>query len=211
VWDPDPWNWPRSVWLANSGDGGVNFGEPTKILETRGPINSASGNGTFAIVYRTGTEAAQQLAVAVSSDNGGSWTSAVASGGIPLYFDMGTAPGIDIAPDGTIDLAFYAHDSGSTDCVLDLEGWQETLPFGRVDPCEYNVYYTFSKDGGLTFAEPIQLNSEPIRGEDFPRFGGASYPGSHLSIASGERYAYPMWIETPNVGKTQVYTAKIER
>jgi hypothetical protein len=211
VWDPVPWTWPRSVWMANSSDGGVTFGEPTKILDTWGPINSASAGGKFAIAYRTGTEESQQLAIAVTTDNGQSWTSAVASGDTPLYFDVEFGPGIGISPDGTIDLVFYAHDSNSTDCVLDVESWRQTLPFGRVDPCEYNVYHTFSKDGGLTFAEPLKLNSKPIRGEDFPRLAGATRAGTHLWVASGEQYAYPMWIETPNAGKTQIYTAKIER
>ena len=211
VWDSTPWNWPRAVWMANSSDGGVTFGEPTKILETWGPINSTSVDGKIAIVYRTGTEESQGLAVAVTSDNGRSWTSTVASGDTPLYFDVDKAPGIGMAPDGTIDLVFYAHDRGSMDCVLDVEGWQQTLPMGRIDPCVYDVYYTFSKDGGLSFAEPVKLNGRPIQGEDFARFGVASRAGSHLSVASGDMYAYPIWIGTPQTGKTQIYSAKIER
>ncbi|MFQ5616463.1 MAG: hypothetical protein ACE5GO_08395, partial [Anaerolineales bacterium] len=68
TWDPEPWSWPRTVWMANSTDGGESFGEPAPILETWGPINTTSSNGQFAIVYRTGTEETQQLAVAATSD-----------------------------------------------------------------------------------------------------------------------------------------------
>jgi hypothetical protein len=82
---------------------------------------------------------------------------------------------------------------------------------GRIDPCVYDVYYTFSKDGGLSFAEPVKLNGHPIQGEDFARFGIPSSAGSHLSVASGDMYAYPIWIGTPQTGKTQIYSAKIER
>ena len=128
-----------------------------------------------------------------------------------MYFDGDKAPGIGMAPNGTIDLVFYAPVDPSTECLLNLEGWQQTLPFGRVDPCEYGVYYTFSKDVGLSFAEPVKLNDRPIRGEDFIRFQGASQVGSHLSVASGDDFAYPTWIGTPTNGKTQVYSIKIKR
>jgi len=73
------------------------------------------------------------------------------------------------------------------------------------------VFYTFSSDGGLSFAEPIQLNQQPIRGDDFARFQGVSQPGSHLVVASGGEFAYPIWVGTPETGQTQIYTAKIER
>ena len=116
-----------------------------------------------------------------------------------------------MAPNGIIDLVFYAHDSGSKDCVLNIESWQQTLPFGRVDPCEYNVYYTYSKDGGLTFAEPVKLNERSIRGDDFIRSRGGSQVGSHLAVASANEFAYPTWIGTPTPGKTPVFGVKINR
>jgi len=210
TWGWEPWSWPRSVWMANSSDGGETFGEPTPILETWGPINSTSANGVFAIAYRTGTEESQKLAVAVSADNGQTWTAAVASGDIPLYFDPDHGPGIGIAPDGTLDLVFYAHDRGSLGCVLNTQSWQETARWGRVDPCNYNVFYTFSEDG-LAFSEPVQLNRKLVEGESLARFEGRSTMGSHLSVASSDDYAYPVWIGTPEAEKTQVYAVRISR
>lgn len=211
VWDAEPWSWPRTVWMANSTDGGETFGEPVPILKTWGPINTASANGKFAIVYRVGDEGSQQLAVATTADNGQTWRSALASGGVPLYFEGDKGPGINMAPNGTIDLVFYTQIDPSNDCVLTLERWQQTAQLGRLDPCNYNVFYTFSKDGGLSFAEPRQLNAQPIRGEDFALYGGVSQVGSHLAVASNDGFAYPVWIGTPQVGKTQVYGAKIVR
>ncbi len=211
AWDAEPWSWPRTVWLASSTDGGVTFGEPAPIAETWGPINTASAQELFALVYRVGSESSQQLAVAVSADNGESWSAAIASGDLPLYFEAEKAPGIGISPTGTIDLVFYGHDPAAANCALDVQSWQWTLPFGRVDPCTYNVFYTFSSDGGLTFSEPLQLNDQPIRGEDFVRYQGGSQPGSHLAVASGEAFAYPIWVGTPAPGQTQVFTAKIAR
>lgn len=202
IWDPEPWTWPRTVWMANSSDGGSTFGEPAPILETWGPINTTSANGNFAIAYRVGDETSQQLAVATTSDNGQTWASTIASGNVPLYFDPEKGPGIGMSADNTIDLVFYAKNSPNENCIRTT---------GEVDPCTYNVYYTSSSNGGLSFAEPIQLNQQPIQGKDFTRFFGDSQPGSHLAVASGSEFAYPMWIGTPETGKTQIYTAKIER
>jgi hypothetical protein len=211
TWGWEPWTWPRMVWMANSDDGGETFGEPTPIADTWGPINSTSSNGIYSIAYRTGTEESQRLAVATSSDNGRTWRSTIVSGEVPLYFDVQVGPGIGMSSDGTIDLVFYSYDSGSLDCVQDVASWQESGPWGRVDPCSYNVFYTFSDDGGSTYSVPTRLNDNLVVGENFARFEGASNPGSHLAVASSNQYAYPAWIGTPGKGKTQVYTVQISR
>jgi hypothetical protein len=211
VWDPAPWTWPRTVWMANSTDGGNTFGEPTPLTETWGPINTASANGQFALAYRVGDQDHQQIAVATTSDSGQTWTSVIASGNIPLFFDPDHPPVISLAPNGTLDLVFYAHDRGSADCVGNLKIWQNSLLSIPVDDCEYNVFYTFSKDGGQTFAEPTQLNQAPIRGEDFPRFSALLLTKSYLSLASSDTYAYALWLGTPEAGRTQIYLVKIER
>ena len=200
VWDSEPWTWPRTVWMANSSDGGITFGEPAPILETWGPINTASANGNFAVAYRVGDETNQQLAVATTSDNGQTWSSAIASGNVSLYFDPDKGPGIGMSSENVIDLVFYAQENPTANCTLTIES-----------PCTYNVYYTSSSDSGLSFAEPIQLNQQPIRTQDFARFQGDSQPVSHLAVASDDEFAYPIWIGTPESGKTQLYTAKIQR
>jgi hypothetical protein len=211
TWGWEPWTWPRIVWMANSTDGGETFGEPTPILETWGPINSTSAIGKFAIVYRTGSEDLQKLAVATTSDNGQTWTSAIASSNLPLYFDVEVGPGIGMTSDGTIDLVFYVHDPESLDCILDIQTWQEVGPWGRVDPCNYNVYYTYSPDGGLSFIQPERLNDKLVEGESLARVEGSSSAGSHLAVASSDDYAYPIWIGTPSKNKTQVYIVQITR
>ena len=119
-----------------------------------------------------------------------------------MYLDSEKGPGIGMSDDNTIDLVFYAKSDPNQECILTA---------GGVDPCTYNVYYTLSSDSGLSFAEPIQLNEQSIEGRDFARFYGLSQPGSHLAVASGDEFAYPMWIGTPENGKTRIYIAKIER
>lgn len=211
VWDSEPGSWPRTVWMANSDDGGVNFGVPVPILETWGSINTASANGSYAIVYRVGDETRQQLAVATTSDQGQSWHSVLASGEVPLFFDPDKGPGIGITADGTIDLVFYAHAPASTDCLLNVESWRWAQYSPHIDSCEYNVYYTYSPDGGISFSEPLQLNQQPIRGVDFVRYQGSSQVGSHLAVVSADAYALSLWIGTPAPGSTQVYSLRIER
>ena len=197
--------------MAHSTDGGTTFDEPVVILETWGPINSASANGQYAIVYRVGTESTQQLAVAVSSDNGQSWTSSIANGNIPVYFDTTKSPGINIASDGTIDMLFYAHDGDLAGCVQNIEMWRNTFWSENIDTCNYNVYYTYSSDSGATFSQPIKLNQTLVKGESFTRFNGTSSIGSHLSITSTDDVVYPIWIGTPADEKTQVFTVRIDR
>lgn len=213
TWKPGAWRWPRTVWMANSTNWGKSFAKPAPILETWSPINTAFANGQFAIIYRTGTEDAQKLAVAVTADNGQSWVSTIVSDEILPYINtynfpnLGTAkaPGISMSPNGTIDVVFYAYAANSN------ENQPEAFTPGQIDTCSYNVFYTFSKDGGQTFSQPIQLNDDPIRGEDFMRIEGASQIGSHLAIASTDNYAYPIWIETPETSKTQIFTVQISR
>ncbi len=211
VWDWVPWTWPRTVWTARSVDGGRTFGEPTPILETWGPINVASGSGRYAIAYRSGSADFQQVAIAASQDGGRSWGTAIASGDVPLYFDADGAPGIAIAPDGTIDLAFHAHAGEPGDCLLDLQSWQNSRLAGWLDNCSYNIFYTFSRDGGRSFAEPLQLNREPIEGQGYVTFQGFSTGGYHLSIAAADAYALPAWVETLETGGTRLVTTRIER
>ena len=216
TWGWEPWTWPRTVWMANSTDGGATFGEPASILETWAPVRATSANGIMAIAYRSGTEERQALAVATSSDNGKSWYATAASGEVPLFFDSDHSPGLGIAPNGTIDLVFYAHDPGSVEpdsnsCLLDLGSWLEVGAMGRVDPCTYNLFYTFSKDGGVHFSDPIQLNPQPIEGEDLARFQGRTTPGSHLAVASSDGYAYPAWIATLGREQTELVALQISR
>jgi hypothetical protein len=174
-------------------------------------INTAFYNGNYYIIYRSGVEQNQQLVLAMSQDGGLSWSSVVVSGDIPLAFDVDKGPGLEIAPDGTIDIVFYAHAQNRADCVLDVKSWRNTLLEGWVDNCVYDVYYTFSRDGGLSFSQPIRLNETPIQGNRFVRLAGRSTAGSHLGLASTEVYAYPIWIDTQDSDRPQAFTTRIER
>lgn len=211
VWSPEPWNWPRGIWISTSDDGGQSFAPSTQIGESWGLINTAFHKGNYYIIYRPGTEPRQVLALAVSQDGGLTWSSTVVSGDIPLAFDVDKAPGLEIAPDGTIDIVFYAHGQNPADCLLDVKSWRATVLEGWIDNCVYDVYYTFSRDGGRSFSQPMRLNETPVRGDRFVRLAGRSTAGSHIGMASTKSYAYPIWIDTQDSGRPQAFTTRIER
>jgi hypothetical protein len=211
TWSEDSWAWPRGVWIATSSDGGENFSTPSRIAETWGPINTASQGNNYYIVYRPGTEQAQELALAYSDNNGRTWRSTLINSNIPLTFEVDKAPGIGVAPDGTIDVLFYAPAEGAAGCALDLQRWQEALEAGWSDTCTYNVYYSYSQDGGQSFSEPLRLNESPIQGNRFVQIANFSLPGSHMGIASTDAAAYPIWIDSQGTQGTQAFTRRLER
>jgi hypothetical protein len=211
IWGQESGGWPRDVWLATSTDGGENFSPPSRIAETWGPINTASQGSNYYIVYRSGTEQSQALGLAFSDNNGRTWRSTLISSDIPLNFDIDKAPGLGVAPDGTIDLLFYVQADGGAGCALDLQRWQQALDRGWTDTCAYHVYYTYSQDGGQSFSEPLRLDITAIQGNRFVQIAGFSQAGSHMGMASTDAAAYPIWIETQGQEGTQAVTVRLER
>jgi hypothetical protein len=108
MWSPGIDHWPTGLWVATSSDKGQTFSTPRQIAEAWGYISTASHNGVYYILYRRGTEQAQELVVTISQDQGATWTTSLVSGEIDLYFDFDKAPGVNVAPNGTIDVMFYA-------------------------------------------------------------------------------------------------------
>jgi hypothetical protein len=203
TWGAEPWVWPRTVWLATSTDGGQTLSPPQRIAETWGPINATSRDGRYAIITRTGIETEMQLAVSLSADNGRTWSNALASGDIPITFDPDKAPGLSIAPNGTIDVVFYA--AQTADCGQTTAVWRDSVNLPYVDNCQYDVYYAFSEDEGQSFSQPLQLNDSAIAGETFAVVNGRSQSGSP-AIAGNDEAAFPVWIDGG-----QLYTLRLER
>jgi hypothetical protein len=207
AWAPGFWQWPTGVWMATSDDKGQTFSSPRRIAETWGFVSAAAHNNTLYVFYRWGTEQEQQLAAAVSRDGGVTWETAAVSGDLPMNFDPMKAPGVGVAPDGTVDVVFYANSEDAPPCDFQIEDWRGLI-FGETwtDTCVYDVYYAFSKDGGQTFSLPLRLNEVPIRGE---RLSLAGF--FRLGMASTDAYATPIWIETQGDDGTQAVTVRIER
>jgi hypothetical protein len=207
VWRGDVGGWPRDIWVALSSDGGESFNAPRRIGETWGPIHAASYGEHYYIVYQPGRQQAQELALAISQNSGRTWTSTLVSGDIPIAFNSDKGPAFGVAPDGTLDLLFYGLDESARDCAVDLA----TSETEGMDRCVYDIYYTYSQDGGRSFSEPLLLNELFIRANLFVQVAGLGPAGPYLSIASTDAYAYPSWLNTEEAEGTQVYIRQIER
>lgn len=205
-WDAGFWDWPLGVWLAASNDGGDSFGEREKIADTWGPINSASHEGSYYILYRSGLGADQQLAVAVSADGGETWQASVASGDLALSYGFDHLSGFDIAPDGTLDIAFFAPEGDASTCSLDREEWINRFTGEPSDTCLYHLYYTFSRDGGQTFSEPVRLNQTPMQATNIPGHNSLT-----VALTSTDADAHVMWHEPLDGGSSQAQVVRIER
>lgn len=209
TWAPGYDTWPAGVWIATSTDGGQTFAPAQQIAETWRIISTAFHEGTYYIVYQQEHEQAQALFVAVSDDNGQSWQHHLVSGDVPLFLDLDKAPGVDVAPNGTIDVVFYAYTEGQ-ECK-DEAAYRQRRVEGWIDTCHYHLYYTYSQDKGQTFSEPLKINEQPILGERFVRTRGSSRPGEYIGMASTDEFAYPIWIDTQGEEGTQAYTVQIRR
>ncbi len=181
--------WPGDVWIAVSHDRGETF-ESTRMAESWGAISSASHDGRYYVLHRLGSEQDQRLVISTSRDLV-TWETHDVSGDIALRFDLDKAPGLGIAPDGTVDVVFYAHAESAPAC-FDMDAFVRRVDDGWVDRCAYHVYYTYSRDEGRTFAAPLRLTQQPILGKEFPRTYGTSRMGDYIGVASTNDSAHPV-------------------
>lgn len=205
-WDAGFWDWPLGVWLASSSDGGASFGERREIAETWGPINAMAHEGIYYLLYRAGFGAEQQMAVAVSSDGGETWQASVASGDLSLSYGFDHLSGFDIAPDGTLDIAFYAPEGDAETCSLNRQEWINRFRGETSDTCLYHLYYTYSQDSGQTFSEPIRLTDAPLSATNTPGHNSLA-----VALSSTDRDAHVIWNEALDKGGSQVVGVRIER
>ncbi|HTX80116.1 MAG TPA: sialidase family protein, partial [Longilinea sp.] len=195
---------------AVSTDGGKTFSAARQIAEVWGYVSTAFYQGDYYIFYKQGTEQKQELAVAISRDNGATWTTSLVSGNTSLSFDIEKAPGVNLAPNGKIDVIYYGHGPDVPNCS-DVAAFRQRFQNGYVDQCNYNAYFTFSQDGGQTFSTPVILNQKPIMGSHFMRIAGTSRAGDYIGMASTNDFAHPIWIDTDGDDGTHVYTLQIKR
>lgn len=210
TWSPGVDNFPFGVWVSTSIDNGETFSTPKQIGESWSVISTAYYQDTYYIFFKKGNEASQELVLAISEDNGNSWRTSVVSDDPSLFGYFDKAPGVNVAPHGTIDVIYYGLAGNAPDCI-DLTAYRNQREAGFIDECRYNVSYTFSKDGGQTFSSPVKLNDSPISGSRFVRTQGFSRSGEYIGMASTDEYAYPIWIHTLGEDGSQAFTVQIER
>jgi hypothetical protein len=201
------------VRVALSADGGRTFTPPRALAESWNYITTATHGGVYYVVYYAGTVEASRLAVAASRDAGATWEATTVAEAIRPATGL-PATGLGVAPDGTLDLVFYAvADPACFDAALAARRRWLELGFaaGYIDPCAYHVYHTCSRDGGRSFSAPTRLNGAPIAGARFVRVRGVSRPGEYIGAASTNTHAYAIWVDAQGEAGTQALMARIER
>lgn len=213
AWVANPTLDRGEVRVALSADGGRTFAPPRALGGNSGLIATAARGEAYYVVYYAGTVEASRLAVAASRDAGATWAATTASDVIRPAIGL-PAPGVGVAPDGTLDIVFYATaDPACFDAALAARRRWLELGFaaGYIDPCAYHVYHTCSRDGGRSFSAPTRLNEAPIVGSRFVRIRGVSRPGEYIGAASTDACAHAIWVDTQGEVGTQALMARIER
>ncbi len=181
--------YPLPQLVARSTDQGKTW----KVSKLGPPVFTASGSqtgmgwtpdggpqGTYVVAYHatpatSASSGPSQIVVQRSTDDGVTWTEPLAlDDGDPTMRTTSFYPQIGVAPNGRVDVV-----------------WQDDLD--QTD-FHYNVRYTYSNDGGATWAPTMLITDRPI---DF-NFGVSfnSDLRQPPGVASADEYAFMGWADT---------------
>ena len=146
--------------------------------------NDGRWDSDFQIYGHPGKHA--DIAFSSSTDGGLTWSAPVRvnddqlANGVDQFM-----PAVAVAPDGTIGISWYDR---------------------RLDPHHYlyDVFYSQSRDGGLTWSPNQRVStasSDPMVG---PNAEGVGDLGEYRSMVMGPDYVLPTWLDT-RTGTTQEY------
>ena len=114
---------------------------------------------------------------------------------VKLNDDAGAAdqffPAIAVSPGGAVDVAWYDRRNGA-------------------DPGVYDIYFTYSPDGGKTWAPNLRVTDQSSDGQYSHHQNGNVFIGDYMDIDSSLDCAWPVWVDT-RAHKADVMTACIER
>ncbi len=133
-----------------------------------------------------------------SADGGRTWGDRVIVNDDPQSGVNHEAPGISIAPNGRIDVAWY--DFRHTPAAVGNTGLQD-------------VYYASSTDGGRTFSRNVRITDRSID-RTIGVYGGAYMSSINVGIISADDAVFFAWQDTrngrPNTGSEDVYSASLQ-
>jgi len=167
--------------LAKSTNGGVSFAAPIAVTPIFNDLTFSSSyrknsfasvavspvNGNVYMIYADQPGANSQLEFTMSTDGGATFSPAVA---------------INDSPDGQRFFPALAVDqSGNLHA-----SWFDTRN-SPTDASFYDVYATFSTDGGLTFATNARVTAVSANA------GSTSFIGDYAGIAAAGGFAHPVW------------------
>jgi hypothetical protein len=132
--------------------------------------------------------AANAIFVAISTDQGKSWTPArvnddVAQASPPWQ------PAIAIGPEGTVHATWIDYRDD---------------PSGQLA----HIYYAFSKDGGKTWSANARVSDVPFDGKGGEHQNGSGFVGDYMGLVATREAVVPLWADT-RTGRNDVFSAVI--
>ncbi|MHB8632831.1 MAG: sialidase family protein [Thermoplasmatota archaeon] len=126
-----------------------------------------------------------------SSVDGRNWTSPRSLPDVPASAGDRFMPSISVDPNGTVDASWYDR---------------------RDDPNNhlFNLYYTYSKDGGQTWAKNLRVSDTSSDEQYSHHQNGMVFLGDYRGQASTRMGAHLVWVDTRN-HKADVFTAIVMR
>lgn len=219
VWPPNPpgqSNPVRQIYHMSSTDGGKTWGnrsvvDPGNQNHEHPPEVAANPNNGALYVVWAATDAAMNLAPGfkgnlniffrASTDGGKTWTAKTTLNDDPPGLENHMEPGIAVAPNGRIDVAWY-------------DGRLSPLTFSGDTELGYNdVYETSSRDGGRTWSANIRVTD---RSSDRSLGVWANNIDQRLNvgITSTNDATYVAWQDdrnaTPTFQSEDVYTGSVK-
>jgi hypothetical protein len=200
----------RPIFHRRSTDGGETFSDPVEIApgnqdHEKPPVIAADADtNNLYVVWAAneeprnrvpGFEGDLDVFFATSTNGGDTWSDPTVLNGDDTATDQ-SAPGIDVAPDGRIDIAWY--DNRHT-------------PKGAEAPLQ-DVYATWSQDGGQTFSPNARITDRSID-RSIGIWGNNIGSHHNVGVASREGGAYMAWQDSRNADPVaqpeDVYMAKL--
>jgi hypothetical protein len=193
--NPGSWYaYPMPQLIGRSTDQGKTWtisalGDPilagTGSMTGMGWTQKGGENGTFVAVYAATPATSPTIALADivmqrSTDNGVTWSSPQAiDDDPPEMHATGFYPQLNVAPNGRIDVA-----------------WQDDR---ELSDFNFNVRYTYSTDGGVTWAPNIRVNDKPVNFNYGVSFNSDLRQPN--GVASTNSYAIIGWADTRNANE----------
>jgi hypothetical protein len=167
--------------LAKSSNGGTSFTVPVPVTPVFNDLtfnstyrkNSFASiavnplNGNLYMIYADQPGSSSQVEFTMSTDGGKTFSAPAAINDIPDGQRFFTALAVD--PAGNLHASWFDTRNSAANTAL------------------YDVYATFSRDGGATFAQNARVTAASADA------GTTSFIGDYAGIAAGGGYAHPVW------------------